>query len=145
MSDIERWLADHAISIQSLAELLEGLSERLVAEGVPLIRCNISMSVVNPLFRARFLTWKPRVPLLEGTIPHGLDPVTLAQSPIGSCISRANNPGTGVWMCPASMSSAFWMTSPPWAGRISSRRFTVSITRISAGAWCGSDVCASEA
>ncbi len=59
MDALAEWLIDNAMTIRSSSDLLEGVCQRLSADGMPIIRGNISLAVIDPMFRARLSTWTP--------------------------------------------------------------------------------------
>lgn len=89
MDPIAEWLIDNALSIHSLAELLEGVCERLSAEGLPVIRGNISLTIIDPVSRARYCTWWRGKGVQDIAVPHERDLRTFEQSPI-SVLFAAN-------------------------------------------------------
>ena len=84
MDPISEWLIDNAMSARSLAELLEGVCGRLRADGVPVVRANLSLAVIDPSFRARTTTWLASKPAADAVIPHDRDLQAFETSPIGT-------------------------------------------------------------
>jgi adenylate cyclase len=84
MDPIVDWLIDQAMTAQALPELLDGVCSRLVAEGLPVLRGNISLSIVDPSFRARTCTWRPGSGAEESVIPHERGTTDFTTSPIGA-------------------------------------------------------------
>jgi adenylate cyclase len=72
------------MTAQSMSELLEGVCQRFVADGLPVARGNISLAVIDPMFRARFCTWTPGAEIDERAIPHERDIDQFTHSPIGT-------------------------------------------------------------
>ncbi len=83
MTEIEAWLMERALSAQSLGELLEGICQRLVAGGMDVVRGNISLSIVDPLFRSRFCTW---------TVTGGIETVAIPTSRASTASPGARSP-----------------------------------------------------
>ena len=88
MSDIEAWLMDKALSAHSLGELLEGICQRLVAGGVDVVRGNVSLTIVDPLFRSRFCTWTVAGGIQAEAIPHERSVDSFARSPLAHMSER---------------------------------------------------------
>lgn len=83
MDPVCEWLIDVAMSTRSTAALLDGVCSRLTADGMPIVRGNISLAVIDPSFRARFCTWTPGAGIDESAIPHERDINQFTHSPIG--------------------------------------------------------------
>lgn len=81
---IAEWLIDNAMSIRSLPDLLEGICTRLVADGMPIVRGNISLTLIDPAFRARYCTWSPTAGIDADSIPHERDFSQFESSPIAA-------------------------------------------------------------
>jgi adenylate cyclase len=88
MNDIEAWLMERALSAQSLGELLEGICQRLVGGGMDVVRGNISLSIVDPLFRSRFCTWTVEGGVQSVAIPHERSGDSFAKSPLAYMFER---------------------------------------------------------
>jgi adenylate cyclase len=70
---IMRWLLGPARAIHGPAELLEALSERLCAAGLPLARTTFHVSMLHPQFISLFCKWDRKVARIEeGVISHGV-------------------------------------------------------------------------
>jgi adenylate cyclase len=82
MDPIAEWLIDNALSIHSLSELLEGVCDRLAADGLPVIRGNISLTIIDPVSRARYCTWWRGQGARDIAIPHDSDLNQYQRSPI---------------------------------------------------------------
>lgn len=54
---LTRWIAEHATGTEDGDGLLDGLCRRLVALGLPLWRCSISVPAIDPAARGASLTW----------------------------------------------------------------------------------------
>jgi adenylate cyclase len=70
--DVTGWLVSEARSVDSPAALLEGLCQRLLAQGVPLARASISLFTLHPLLHARSFRWRPGQRASTEVHPHGL-------------------------------------------------------------------------
>jgi len=69
-ASLEDWLLDRALSAAALDELVDGLSRRVVAAGVPVSRCSVAWAILHPLFDAESITWlHDRGPVLN-QFPH---------------------------------------------------------------------------
>ncbi len=83
MDALAEWLIDNAMTIRSSSDLLEGVCQRLSADGMPIIRGNISLAVIDPMFRARLSTWTPGNGIGQDAVPHEREIGQFAHSPIG--------------------------------------------------------------
>ncbi len=88
MNEIETWLMERALSAQSLGELLDGICRRLVAGGMDVVRGNISLSIVDPLFRSRFCTWTVAGGIQSEAVPHERSSDGFAKSPLAYMFER---------------------------------------------------------
>jgi adenylate cyclase len=84
MEPIAVWLIDNAMAMRSLSDLLDGVCRRLAADGMPVVRGNISLSIIDPTFRARSCVWRPATGADESAIPHEREQGEFQQSPIGA-------------------------------------------------------------
>jgi adenylate cyclase len=76
------WLLARALGPFELAALVDELCPRLVAAGLPLVRVNVSFSILHPLIRAQSLTWWGRHGRLDhDRMRHGLDTEGWKRSP----------------------------------------------------------------
>jgi adenylate cyclase len=57
MANLEDWIIEQGLRGSDVASLLSGLSERLVAEGIPLVRAYIALPTVNPTIRVYTHVW----------------------------------------------------------------------------------------
>lgn len=70
--DVAGWLVSDARSVDSPAALLDGLCQRLLAQGVPLARASISLFTLHPLLHGRSFRWRPGQGTSSEVHPHGL-------------------------------------------------------------------------
>ena len=56
--DIAQWIVSEGLDGADELELLRGVSERLVAAGVPLIRTNISQPTLHPIIGGHLFIWR---------------------------------------------------------------------------------------
>jgi adenylate cyclase len=97
MDPIADWLIDIAMSATGLPELLDGVCRRLAADGLPVVRGNISLSIIDPSFRAKTCTWRPNRGPEETVIPHERENNDFQKSPIGA-------------MFAAGLTTRYWLT-----------------------------------
>ncbi len=57
MANLEDWIIEQGLRGSDVASLLSGLSEGLVAEGIPLVRAYIALPTVNPTIRVYTHVW----------------------------------------------------------------------------------------
>jgi len=70
--DVATWLVSEARSLESPAPLLDGLCQRLRAEGVPLARASIVLFTLHPLLHGRSFRWRAGQRVSTDVHPHGL-------------------------------------------------------------------------
>ena len=70
--DVAAWLASEARSLESPAPLLDGLCQRLRAQGVPLARASIVLFTLHPLLHGRSFRWRAGQRVSTDVHPHGL-------------------------------------------------------------------------
>lgn len=57
MTSLESWIVGQGLSGSSVASLLSGFAERLLAEGIPVVRAYLALPTVNPTIRVHNRTW----------------------------------------------------------------------------------------
>lgn len=57
MANLEDWIIDQGLHGSDMASLLSGVAERLVGEGMPLVRAYIALPTVNPTIRVYTHVW----------------------------------------------------------------------------------------
>jgi adenylate cyclase len=83
MTDIESWIVGQGLNGSSIAPLLSGIAERLVADGIPVMRAYIALPTVNPTIRVYNHTWTRSTGSLVEGISHESDPSAFEASPFG--------------------------------------------------------------
>ena len=63
---IGEWLAQEGPGLP-VGELIAGLSERLLAAGVPIDRATLHLRLLDPQFRGVSIEWRPDQPVEEKT------------------------------------------------------------------------------
>ncbi len=59
--DITQWVVSEGLKGSSETEILTGFCQRLVAEGVPLLRANLSQPTLHPIIGGHnFIWWRGR-------------------------------------------------------------------------------------
>jgi adenylate cyclase len=81
MTDVERWIVDQGLYGASIAELLEGVADRLLADGVPLQRAYLALPTLNPYVRVLNHTWRRGGKTVVEGIEHGRDTEAFRISP----------------------------------------------------------------
>ncbi|MFP2933526.1 adenylate/guanylate cyclase domain-containing protein [Pyxidicoccus sp. 3LG] len=80
--DVAAWLVSEARSLEGPTPLLDGLCQRLAAQGVPLARASIVLFTLHPLLHGRSFRWRPGQPAVAEVHPHGLQHLpAFARSP----------------------------------------------------------------
>jgi adenylate cyclase len=57
MTNLEDWIIDQGLHGSDMSSLLSGVAERLVGEGIPLVRAYIALPTVNPTIRVYTHVW----------------------------------------------------------------------------------------
>jgi len=57
MTNLEDWIIEQGLRGSDMASLLSGFAERLVGEGIPLVRAYIALPTVNPTIRVYTHVW----------------------------------------------------------------------------------------
>lgn len=70
LSQINDWLIDQALGEPEIAELFDGVCQRLYGIGVPITRARLAWSTLHPLFRAETLLWRPERPVEFDQVAH---------------------------------------------------------------------------
>ena len=82
------WLMARALSETPMEALLDGCSQRLLAAGIPVKRCNIAFRTLHPLFSAMTVTWYRGEGVRTASIRHEQQPgEAWSQSPHNAMIS----------------------------------------------------------
>lgn len=70
-SGLTDWLIAQALKGLDICAILQGLCEKLVAEGVPVDRGFIGLRTLHPQYHAYTYTWKQGEPLMSEGFLHG--------------------------------------------------------------------------
>lgn len=90
MSEFERWIIDQGLYGTTISSLLDGIAERFLADGMPLMRAYLALPTVNPAFRVLNHTWyRGRRTVVEG-IEHGRDSAAFRISPFSSMLEEGD-------------------------------------------------------
>ncbi|MBC8129256.1 MAG: adenylate/guanylate cyclase domain-containing protein [Rhizobiaceae bacterium] len=90
--DLVDWIIRHATESQDLTALVEGLSLRLAALGVPLQRLQVSMRSIDPKHRGVAVTWTLGQGVVEENTAHGNEE-TFQRSPINLLLAAGKSEG----------------------------------------------------
>ena len=81
------WLLRDGRGLSDNSALLQGLCERLAAEGVPIDRVTLHLRALHPDYRGVSRMWKPGEPLVERFMDHGIEKTAMyIESPVRACI-----------------------------------------------------------
>ena len=69
--DLIDWVLRHATAHDDLGTLVAGVSERLVAAGLPIWRASLDLPTIDPIFRAVSHRWWRDRPVSVEALPHG--------------------------------------------------------------------------
>lgn len=83
MANLEDWIIDQGLRGADVASLLAGFSERLVAEGIPLVRAYIALPTVNPTVRVFNHTWTRAAGIVVEGVSHERNENAFEVSPFG--------------------------------------------------------------
>ncbi len=83
MANLEHWIIDQGLNGSDIGLLLAGFSERLVAEGIPLVRSYIALPTVNPTVRVYNHIWTPQSGTLIEGVSHERNTDAFEVSPFG--------------------------------------------------------------
>jgi adenylate cyclase len=81
MRDFERWIVNQGLYGSNIAELLEGIADHLVADGVSLQRAYLALPTLNPYVRVLNHTWRRGGKTVVEGIEHGRDTEAFRISP----------------------------------------------------------------
>jgi len=72
IQEISNWMLSRVLGPTDLKKILDGVSERLVEAGVPLLRSHMGMNTLHPMYQANTFTWRAgdagdidRIPFVE--------------------------------------------------------------------------------
>lgn len=83
MANLEDWIIDQGLRGADVSSLLAGFSERLVAEGIPLVRAYIALPTVNPTVRVFNHTWTRAAGIMVEGVSHERNTDAFEVSPFG--------------------------------------------------------------
>ncbi|MBM6594662.1 adenylate/guanylate cyclase domain-containing protein [Microvirga pudoricolor] len=83
MTGLENWIIGQGLNGTSLAELLTGFAERLVAQGIPVVRAYLAIPTVNPTIRVVNNTWTHRDGIVVERLSHERNETAFEMSPFG--------------------------------------------------------------
>jgi adenylate cyclase len=70
LTQVSDWLIEQALGEPEIADLFEGVCQRLYGIGVPIARGRLAWSTLHPLFRAEQLLWRPGHRIELEQLPH---------------------------------------------------------------------------
>jgi adenylate cyclase len=70
MTDLERWIIGQGLGGADLGSLLSGFAERLLADGIPVVRIYLALPTVNPTVRAYSHSWTRSAGALVEPVSH---------------------------------------------------------------------------
>jgi adenylate cyclase len=88
MSDFERWIIDQGLYGTSIADLLDGIADRFLSDGMPLMRAYLALPTVNPAFRVLNHTWYRGKRTVVEKIEHGREPEAFRISPFSAMLEE---------------------------------------------------------
>lgn len=90
MDALESWLIGQGLEGGSVAVLLGGAAERLVAAGVPVERAYLALPTVNPLVRVTNHIWRAGLGVVDEPIGHDVHPDAFAASPFHAMLAAGS-------------------------------------------------------
>ncbi len=102
MSDLESWIIGQGLGSADLGSLLSGFAERLLADGIPVVRIYLALPTVNPTIRAYSHTWTRSAGAVVEPVSHERNRQAFEASPfrymlkagLSGCHWRFGEPGT---------------------------------------------------
>ncbi|WP_137389332.1 adenylate/guanylate cyclase domain-containing protein [Rhodoligotrophos defluvii] len=89
IQETSEWLMDQALKDHDIQTIISGCCERLVAAGIPLLRCYFGFSMIHPLYRAVGYTWIRSSGITVDKYlhqPDGAQPAGWKMSPFGRMV-----------------------------------------------------------
>lgn len=83
MANLDDWIIDQGLRGSDVASLLSGFSERLEAEGIPLVRSYIALPTVNPTVRVFNHVWTRAAGSMVEGVSHDRNADAFEVSPFG--------------------------------------------------------------
>jgi adenylate cyclase len=102
MMNLESWIVEQGLKGSSIASLLSGFTELLLAEGIPVVRAYLALPTVNPTVRVFNHTWTRSTGTVAEGVSHERNVDAFEVSPFGHMLRngltrrhwRFNEPGT---------------------------------------------------
>lgn len=91
MPNLEDWIIEQGLNGSSVATLLSGFAEGLVAEGIPLFRAYVALPTVNPTFRVYNHTWTRLSGVSVEGVSHERNDDAFEVSPFGQMLRSGLN------------------------------------------------------
>jgi len=86
MSNLESWIIEQGFKGSTVGALLTGCAERLLGEGIPLLRAYMALPTVNPTFRVYNHVWTRRGGILVQGVSHERNEGAFEISPFGAML-----------------------------------------------------------
>jgi adenylate cyclase len=83
MTILESWIVEQGLHGSSLGALFSGVAERLLAEGIPLVRAYLALPTVNPTIRVHTHCWTRQGGMVVDAVSHERNVDAIASSPFG--------------------------------------------------------------
>jgi adenylate cyclase len=100
MANLEDWIIEQGLRGTDVGSLLSGFTDRLVAEGMPLVRAYLALPTVNPTIRVYTHVWTRSAGLIVEGVSHERNELAFDRSPFNhmmqteqtSCYWRVDDP-----------------------------------------------------
>lgn len=102
MANLEDWIVEQGLRGSDVGSLLSGFSERLVTEGMPLVRAYLALPTVNPTIRVYTHVWTRSAGMMVEGVSHERNELAFEQSPFA-------------YMMKTDQTSCHWLIDDPEA------------------------------
>ncbi|QRM28204.1 adenylate/guanylate cyclase domain-containing protein [Microvirga sp. VF16] len=102
MANLEDWIIEQGLRGTNVGSLLAGLTERLVAEGMPLVRSYVALPTVNPTIRVYTHVWTRSAGMIVEGVSHERNAFAFDRSPFA-------------YMMQTEQTSCYWLIDDPEA------------------------------
>ncbi len=100
MANLEDWIIEQGLRGADVGSLLAGFAERLVAEGMPLVRAYLALPTVNPTIRVYTHVWTRAAGTVVEGVSHERNALAFEESPFA-------------YMMKTEQTSCYWLVDDP--------------------------------
>src|SRR3712207_5785539 len=102
MANLEDWIVEQGLRGADVGSLLAGFAERLIAEGMPLVRAYLALPTVNPTIRVYTHVWTRSAGMTVEGVSHERNALAFEESPFA-------------YMMKTEQTSCYWLIDDPEA------------------------------